>query len=95
MMEVGRIVKDLATGQYSMLERSSLTLAGSTGLLSSAFNFLLSPIGAVVVALGAAAVALIAYYVGIAQRTQEFTQSIESNNAAAGLSVQAMLALHD
>jgi len=36
-MELGRIMKDIATGQTALLERSTLTLAASTGYLGSAF----------------------------------------------------------
>lgn len=56
MMELGRIMKDIATGQTAMLERSTLTLAASTGLLASAFT----ATGAAVALLAAPFVAAIA-----------------------------------
>lgn len=72
MMELGRIMKDLATGQTSLLERSSLTLAGSMGIFGSALGALLSPIGLVV----AAIVGIVAAIISHARATDELNKSL-------------------
>jgi len=53
-LELGRLVKDLATGQYGRLGQSSLTLANYSGVLGAA----MSPLG---VAIGATTAALVAF----------------------------------
>jgi phage-related minor tail protein len=45
--EFGRIGADALAGDFSRLERSSVTLAGHTGILAAAFQFLTSPLGLV------------------------------------------------
>lgn len=52
--EFGRIGADALSGQFGRLEKSSITLAGHSGLLAAAFQFLVHPIGLVALAVVAA-----------------------------------------
>lgn len=90
MMELGRIMKDLATGQTALLERSSLTLAGSMGILGGALGFLLSPIGLVIGAI----VALGATIISHARATDELNKSLAAtgNYAASSASELSSMA---
>jgi len=55
--EVGVLVGELARGNYTRLEGSTITLANRTGFLSSALGFLISPLGLVTEATAALGVA--------------------------------------
>lgn len=90
-MELGRIFKDLATGQTALLERSAFTLAGSMGLLSAAITGLFTVSGAVVVAFAAVAAVMgvLAYKaIEAAKQQDEFTKALASNNDASGVSAK-------
>lgn len=90
MMEVGRIMKDLATGQTALLERSTLTLAASTGILGNALGALLSPIGLVAVAI----VGIVAAIISHARATDELNKSLAAtgNYAASSASEISQMA---
>lgn len=76
MQEVGRIIKDLATGNYALLERTSLTLAASTGVLSSAFAFLASGPGVAIALLVAAVVGAVAIFVSAENELENYRKSL-------------------
>lgn len=75
-MEMGRIFKDLATGQTALLERSAFTLAGSMGVLSSAIGFLATGPGAVLAILGAAIAGAIAIFVSAENELDGYRKSL-------------------
>lgn len=78
-MELGRLVKDLATGQYGRLTQSGLTLANYTGVMSA----IMSPIGLVIGATTAALVAFGAAALTGERDVQQLNQAIiESGNYA-------------
>ncbi|MBS0218077.1 MAG: phage tail length tape measure family protein [Proteobacteria bacterium] len=80
-LEMGRLLKDMATGQWGSFERTSLTLANYTGLMGAAF----SATGlAVLGALGAVAAIVGVYESGIRQ-TEEFERALISTGGAAGV----------
>lgn len=76
LTEVGRIMKDLATGQTAMLERSSLTLAGSMGILGNAIAFLASGPGAAIGLLVAAIGGAIAIFVSASNELDGYRKSL-------------------
>lgn len=89
MMELGRIMKDLATGQTALLERSTLTLAASTGILSSAFSVLLGPIGAVLAVVGLFAAA----YASSQIEQSKFNRALIETGDFAGTTVDSLEAM--
>lgn len=56
--ELGVLIGELARGNYTRLEGSTITLANRTGMLGKAFGFLLSPLGMLMEATVAAGVAV-------------------------------------
>jgi len=91
MTEVGRIMKDLATGQTAMLERSSFTLASSMGILGSAISFLLSPLGLVAIAIAAA----VAAFVSIEMEQSKFNRALIETGNFAGTTVAGLEAMKE
>lgn len=78
-LELGRLVKDLATGQYGRLGQSSLTLANYSGVLGAA----MSPLGLAIGATTAALVAFGAAALAGERDVQQLNQAIiESGNYA-------------
>ena len=90
-MELGRIMKDIATGQTALLERSTLTLAASTGILGTALSALLSPAGLVVAVIAA----IIAAYVSIQIEQAKFNRALIETGNFAGTTVDGLEAMKD
>jgi hypothetical protein len=72
--ELGMMIGELARGNYTRLEGSTITLANRTGVLSTALSAILSPIG--LLAIAAAAVGYptnnnLDYTAGAAAATQD------------------------
>lgn len=85
-LELGRLVKDLATGQYGRLEQTGLTLASYSGLMSAAFSPAGVAIGATLAALGLLSAALIKNY----QDEQKFNQELLATGNYAGVTGSAL-----
>lgn len=77
--EVGVLIGELARGNYTRLEGSTITLANRTGLLTSAFEFLISPLG---IATEAAAALGIAAYQAAQDEEALRTAIINSGDAS-------------
>jgi hypothetical protein len=88
-VELGRMIKDISTGQYGRLAQSTTTLASQTGLLGSAFSLLVSPIGLVVGAVAAAAVG----YVLLTTRNDALSKSLAATGNYAASSAAELRAL--
>ena len=84
--EVGIMIGELARGNYTRLEGSTITLANRTGFLSSALSFLVSPAGMATEALAAVAAAA---YEGI-QDMNALREAIIATGGASGASIDAL-----
>lgn len=89
LMELGRIMKDIATGQTALLERSTLTLAASTGILGNAIGALLGPWGLV----AAAAIAIVAAFVSAESEQSKFNRALNETGNFAGTTVASLEAM--
>jgi phage-related minor tail protein len=85
-LELGRLVKDLATGQYGRLEQTGLTLASYSGLMSAAFSPAGLAIGATLASLGLLSAALIKNY----EDEQKFNEALLSTGNYAGVTGSAL-----
>lgn len=88
-MELGRIMKDVATGQTALLERSTLTLAASTGILGTALSALMGPLGLIVAIAGA----VIAAFVSISLEQSKFNRALIETGNFAGTTVDGLEAM--
>ena len=87
--ELGVLMGELARGNYTRMEGSTVTLANRTGLLSSALNFLISP-------LGLAAEAAVALGVAAYQASQDedaLRESIINTGDVSGYNVDQLRAM--
>lgn len=91
LMELGRIMKDIATGQTALLERSTLTLAASTGVLGNAISALLGVWGLV----AAAVVAVIAAFASAESEQSKFNHALIETGNFAGTTVAGLEAMKD
>jgi len=80
-LELGRMIKDVATGNFGRLEQSAATLASQTGLLSILFNPLAVAIAAVTGSLGGFALAAIQ----VAEEESKVNKAIELTGNFAGV----------
>lgn len=85
-LELGRLVKDLATGQYGRLEQTGLTLASYSGLMSAAFSPAGVAIGATLATLGLLSAALIKNY----EEEQKFNQELLATGNYAAVTGSAL-----
>ena len=79
-IEMGRLIKDLSTGQWDRLGQTSMTLASQAGLMSVLFSPLGLAIGAVVGSLGAFVLAA----EQVATENDKLNQSIAATGNTAG-----------
>lgn len=89
--EVGVLIGELARGNYTRLEGSTITLANRTGVLSKALSFILSPAGAVAAALAGAAYAAVKG----AEDFDKFENVVQLTNGAVGLSAGELQTMAD
>ena len=85
-LEMGRLLKDVATGQWERLGQTSMTLASQSGLMSVLFNPLSLAIAAVVGSLGAFVVAA----EQVAAENDKLNRSIQSTGNFAGETVSGV-----
>jgi phage-related minor tail protein len=88
-VEIGRLVKDLATDQPQRFAQSFTTLASQTGVLGSAMKLLVSPIGLVTAAVVAAA----GIYIHFAAQNDTLTKSLAATGNYAAADAQQLKAL--
>ncbi|WEN13703.1 phage tail length tape measure family protein [Rhodanobacter sp. AS-Z3] len=88
-LEMGRLIKDISTGQWGRLASTGTTLANQAGFISLLFSPLGLAIGAVVGSLGAFAVALEKGY----QEEEKINQAIVVTGNYAGVTVGQIDAL--
>ncbi len=89
--EVGVMIGELARGNYTRLEGSTITLANRTGLLSTALNAVLSPLGLVAVA--AAAIGYSVFEAG--QDFEKMEGDVLATGQAAGLTAGQLVSMAD
>lgn len=89
MGEVSTIVSEAMSGNFGRIRRSAAALANQSGLLQSAFLFLISPAG--MAAAAVAGVGIAAYEAG--ERIEQFQQALERSNDTSGLSATELSAI--
>ena len=89
--EIGVLMGELARGNYTRLEGSTITLANRTGVLSSALSFLISPAGLVAAAIAGAGVAAVKG----AEDFLEFQNIVALTNGAVGMSAGELQQMAD
>lgn len=89
--EVGVLVGELARGNYTRLEGSTITLANRTGLLQAAF----SPLGLAVMGLAGAAIFLISQFVKAEEATNEFNRVLAETGGIAGVTAGQLQGIAD
>lgn len=85
-LELGRLAKDIATGQWGAFERTAFTLGSATGLLGKVFSATGLSIAAVV---GVVGTLYAAYQQGV-DRTNAFNKAIETTGGYIGTSADRM-----
>jgi hypothetical protein len=80
--EVGVLIGELARGNYTRLEGSSVTLANRTGLLTAAF----SPLGLAIIAAGSAVGFTLDQMIKGEERASAFSAALLSTGNASGMS---------
>jgi phage-related minor tail protein/type II secretory pathway pseudopilin PulG len=92
-VELGRMFKDIATGQYGRLTQSTTTLAAQTGLLTAAMRALISPMG-IVAGLGVGLFAgIVAEAISASAELDSFNKSLIATGGYAGESAQQLSSL--
>lgn len=89
--ELGVMIGELARGNYTRLEGSTITLANRTGLLSTALNAVLSPLGLVAVA--AAAVGYSIFEAG--EDFEKMEGTVLATGEAAGFTAGQLVGIAD
>ncbi|WP_233842197.1 phage tail length tape measure family protein [Dyella sp. 2HG41-7] len=89
--ELGVMIGELARGNYTRLEGSTITLANRTGLLGAALNALTSPIGIAI-----AAAAALGYEVyETEQHFEDMDRAVLATGGSVGVTAGQMVALSD
>ncbi|MBO1764972.1 phage tail length tape measure family protein, partial [Escherichia coli] len=81
--EIGVLIGELARGNFAAFEKSLITLARQTGLLTTGFQLLLGPIGLIA---GIAAIAIVAF-VSLEVEQSRLNKAIISTGNYAGVTV--------
>lgn len=89
--EIGVLVGELARGNYTRLEGSTITLANRTGFLTTALNALLSPLG--LLAIAVAAVGLEVFEAG--QKFEAMEGTVLATGEAAGYTAGQLMGMAD
>jgi phage-related minor tail protein len=79
-LEMGRLIKDIATGQWDRLGQSSMTLANQAGAMSALF----SPLGIAITAVVASLAAFLAMAESVAVENDKLNASIQLTGNYAG-----------